>query len=121
MTQVKTSKNYRLSDTTLKQIQWLSQQMGDISATDVITVAVSEFHERKRLTGRAKLVQRGKVFDLYMGERLIATCAAKTVKALPTAIQIKLLEGQASEGALAALALAGARVKDKIVLYPESI
>ena len=56
---VKRSKHYRLSDDTLARIAWL-QTYYDLDATAIVTMAVAELYENRRL-GRAENAKESKI------------------------------------------------------------
>ncbi len=119
---VKISKNYKLTEVTLEQIGWLRKQLGDVNATDVVTIAVAELHERKREAQMARLAQKGKVYNLIVGGDVVAECSEAVVKRLPQDMRDRLLgEGVEGGGMLAALALAGAVANEQMTLYPKAI
>ncbi len=119
---VKISKNYKLTEVTLEQIGWLRKQLGDVNATDVVTIAVAELHARKREAQVARLAQRGKIYNLIVGGDVVAECSAAVVKQLPDDMRDRLLgEGVEGGGMLAAVALAGAGANEQMTLYPKAI
>ncbi len=118
----KISKNYKLTEATLEQIGWLSKHLGDVTATDVVTIAVAELHERKREGQMARLAQKGKIYNLIVGGDVVAECSAAVVKRLPQDMRDRLLgEGVEGGGMLAAVALAGAGANEQMTLYPKAI
>jgi hypothetical protein len=119
----RTPKNFRLSADTLRQLDWLAARLGGISATDVITIAVADLHERKRREWKAKIsrTEDGGGWRLAVGGTPIAYCGEKTLQALPAGRRRALLEGNQEDAALAELILAAARADEQIVLSPQTI
>lgn len=114
---VKTPRAYRLSDTTLDQVNWLKFRMGDITATDVITVAVAELYDRKKAElPLAQLIpQEDGFFDLAVQGEIAMRLSSDAIDDLPTEFKEKLIAGHAKIGdALVYLLLAAAKGGQKI-------
>ena len=113
----KITKSFRLSRRTLEQIEWLAFFLGDITATDVITLAVAELYERKR--GEFPVVQlipqQGGHYDLQVQGKTVLRLSEDTLSYLPDEVRADLLSGRAQLGdALVHLVLSAARSGDKL-------
>ena len=71
---MKTAKNYRLSDSTIEQIEWLATRKPNATATDVIENVVSEKYESERRKIKLKAVKtKGDKYNLVAGGTVIVT------------------------------------------------
>jgi hypothetical protein len=97
ITVVKKPKAYRLSDKTLYQIDWLKSQLGDITATDVITIAVAELYNR--IKGEIPLVQLVKTeegfFDVEVQGETLMRFNEEIIEHFPEDFREDLMAGRA--------------------------
>jgi len=71
---MKTAKNYRLSDVTLQQIEWLMSRTPNATATDVIESVVREKVESERRKIRLKAIKmKGDKYNLVADNTILAT------------------------------------------------
>ena len=121
---VKTPRAFRLSETTLNQIEWLKIHLGDITATDVITVAVAElYHRKKAELPTAQLVPlEGGTFDLQVHGETALRLSEAVMEHLPEEFKEDLISGRAKVGdALVYLVLAAAKANEKIGFSPDAL
>ena len=119
---VKTPRAFRLSDTTLNQIEWLKFHLGDITATDAITVAVAELYHRKKAelpTVQLVPLEDG-TFNLQVHGETALHLSGDVMEHLPEEFKQDLISGSANVGdALVYLVLVAAKGKEKIGFIPE--
>jgi len=71
---MKTAKNYRLSEDTLRQIEWLMARTPNATATDVIESVVREKVESERKKIRLKAIKKkGDKYNLVADNTILAT------------------------------------------------
>ena len=71
---MKTAKNYRLSNSTIEQIEWLAKRAPSATATDVIESVVREKYESERRKIRVKAVKtKGEKYNLVADKMVLAT------------------------------------------------
>lgn len=121
---VKKPKAYRLSDKTLYQIDWLKSQLGDITATDVITIAVAELYNRIR--GEIPLVQLVEAeegfFDVEVQGETLMRFNEEIIEHLPEGFREDLMAGCAPLGdTLVYLFLSLAKGKGQLEYKPAEI
>ena len=113
----KVPRTYRLAEKTLDQIEWLAFQLGDITATDVITISVADFYERKKaeLPLARVLLEPDGTFDLQVQGETALKLNEDVLAHLPEEVREDLLKGRARVGdALVYLVLAAAKSDGKI-------
>jgi len=112
---LKKLKNYRLSDETRHQINWLKDRLG-VTATDVIRLAVAGlFAEERAKLPLAQLVETPEGWVLESQGNAVLGVGAGAVEDLPEEIRSQLLAGTADVGeAFAYLLLTAARVGEKV-------
>lgn len=113
----KVHRAYRLSKTTLAQIEWLSHILGGITATDVVTIAVAELYERKK--AEMPLVQLTKqkegFFDIEVQGETLMRFNEEILEHLPEEFIDDLMAGRAHLGdTLVYLILSLAKGKSQI-------
>jgi len=96
----KVHRAYRLSETTLAQIEWLSHILGAITATDVVTIAVAELYERKK--AEMPLVQLSQqkegFFDIEVRGQTLMSFDEEILDHLPAEFRNDLMAGCAHLG-----------------------
>ncbi len=121
---VKKPRAFRLSDTTLDQIEWLKFQLGDVTATDVITIAVAELYDRKK--AELPLIQlielEEGLFDVEVQGETIMRFNEEVFEQLPDEFKDELLAGHAPLGdTFVYLILSLAKGKGQIEYKPEEL
>ena len=109
------SKNYRLSDETLHQLDWLRQRFG-VSQTDVVRMGVANlFAEERSKLPLAQLVETPEGWVLESQGEPVLGVGEGAVAGLPEHIRAQLKLGIADVGdAFSYLILTAARAGEKI-------
>lgn len=120
----KVHRAYRLSETTLAQIEWLSHILGAITATDVVTIAVAELYERKK--AEMPLVQLTKqregFFDIEVRGETLMSFDEEILDHLPVEFKDDLMAGRAHLGdTLVYLVLSLAKGKGQLEYKPDEL
>jgi hypothetical protein len=108
-------KNYRLSEETRYQINWLKERLG-VSATDIIRLAVAGlFDEERAKLPLAQLVETPEGWVLASQGNAVLGVGSGAVEDLPEEVRSRLLAGTADVGeAFSYLLLTAARVGENV-------
>jgi len=105
---MKTPKTYRLSDKSLKQMEWLSARL-DLTATDVLERAVADLFEREREKIRARLIPLdGGLYEFRVDDLPVAVVEQKAVDRMGEYARQLMSEEGAPENTLGVLVLCAA-------------
>jgi hypothetical protein len=120
----KVHRAYRLSETTLAQIEWLSHILGGITATGVVTIAVAELYECKK--AEMPLVQLTKkkegFFDIEARGETLMRFDEEILDHLPAEFRDDLMAGRAHLGdTLVYLVLSLAKGKGQLEYKPDEL
>jgi len=115
---MKTAKNYRLSDSTIKQIEWLATRSPDATATDVIEGVVREKYESERRKIRVKAVKaKGDKYHLVADNLILATINQAVLDATKIHKRQLLAEEGADMNVIGVVFLATAMAKNAYVKW----
>ncbi len=115
---MKTAKNYRLSNSTLEQIEWLAARTPKTTATDVIENVVQEKYESERRKIRVKAVKAGgDKYHLVADKLVLATINQAVLDATKNHKRQLLAEEGADMDVIGVVFLATAVAKNAYVKW----
>ena len=118
---MKTAKNYRLSEDTLKQIEWLMSRTPNATATDVIESVVREKVESERKKIRLKAIKtRGDKYNLVADNTILATINQAVLDATQSYKQQLLAPEGANMNVIGMVFLATAIAKNAYIKWNQS-
>ena len=115
---MKTAKNYRLSNSTIEQIDWLAKRAPSATATDVIESVVREKYESERRKIRVKAVKtKGEKYNLVADKIVLATINQAVLDATKSHKRQLLAEEGADMNVIGVVFLATAVAKNAYVKW----
>lgn len=115
----RTHKNYRLSERTIKRIEWLAERMGQ-TATFVIETAVERLYEQRRKEMRARLIPADNGWHtLYIDDLPILEVESTALPKIGDHLEELLTGGD--ESLMSVVVLAAGSSGSKMKLYSENI
>ena len=115
---MKTAKNYRLSNSTIEQIDWLAKRAPSATATDVIESVVREKYESERRKIRVKAVKtKGEKYNLVADKMVLATINQTVLDATKSHKRQLLAEEGADMNVIGVVFLATAVAKNAYVKW----
>ena len=110
-------KGYRFSDTTIRQLDWLTQHL-NTDESEVVRSAIAEMYQREwKSRNAAQLIEQGDHFALVGQGKTLVRLSREGVNALPDDMKAALLSGELTIGeAITRLILGAARVGESIVV-----
>jgi len=119
---MKTPKGYRLSPSTLTQIDWLSRRL-NLTATDIVQMAISQIYqiEQAKLLDY-EIIKQEDGYALQMHGETVLLMGEDIYDSLPEEVRSDIELGNTDSGmALAHLLLIAASKGEKVVVFEDAI